>query len=120
MSAPVIWRALQPCMVAGVYREAGEVFEAPDGDYAPDVVTLDIEMPRMNGLDVLKNRSRFAGFPKVLMLSSLTSVGAEMTRQAMQLGADDFMPKPAPPIACIDRRVPRAARRWRWAATWRR
>ena len=37
MSAPVIWRALQPCMVAGVYREAGEVFEAPDGDYAPDV-----------------------------------------------------------------------------------
>lgn len=64
------------------------------GDYAPDVVTLDIEMPRMNGLDVLKNRSRFAGFPKVLMLSSLTSVGAEMTRQAMQLGADDFMPKP--------------------------
>lgn len=37
MSAPVIWRALQPCMVAGVYREAGEVFEAPDGDYTPDV-----------------------------------------------------------------------------------
>lgn len=37
MSAPVIWRALQPCMVAGVYREAGEVFCAPDGDYAPDV-----------------------------------------------------------------------------------
>ena len=37
MSAPVIWRALQPCMVAGVYREAGEVFVAPDGDYAPDV-----------------------------------------------------------------------------------
>ena len=37
MSAPVIWRALQPCMVAGVYREAGEVFEAPGGDYAPDV-----------------------------------------------------------------------------------
>ena len=37
MSAPVIWRALQPCMVAGVYREAGEVFEAPDGEYDPAV-----------------------------------------------------------------------------------
>ena len=37
MSKLVTWRALQPCMVGGVYREAGEVFEAPDGDYAPDV-----------------------------------------------------------------------------------
>ncbi|MFA5003148.1 MAG: response regulator, partial [Methanolinea sp.] len=63
-------------------------------DFSPDVVTLDIEMPRMNGLEVLKNRSQFKEFPKVMMLSSLTSVGAEMTRTAMQLGADDFMPKP--------------------------
>ena len=37
MSAPVIWRALQPCVVAGVYHDAGEEFEAPDGDFAPDV-----------------------------------------------------------------------------------
>ncbi|MCU0632811.1 MAG: chemotaxis-specific protein-glutamate methyltransferase CheB [Methanolinea sp.] len=64
------------------------------GECAPDVVTLDVEMPRMNGLDVLKNRSQFRTFPKVMMLSSLTSEGAEMTRKAMLLGADDFMPKP--------------------------
>lgn len=63
-------------------------------EYSPDVVTLDVEMPRMNGLDVLKNRSQFKDFPRVMMLSSLTSVGAEMTRKAMLLGADDFMPKP--------------------------
>lgn len=37
MSKLVTWRALQPCVVGGAYREAGEVFEAPDGDYAPDV-----------------------------------------------------------------------------------
>ena len=37
MSKLVTWRALQPCVVAGAYREAGEVFEAPDGDYAEDV-----------------------------------------------------------------------------------
>jgi len=63
-------------------------------EYSPDVMTLDIEMPRMNGLDVLKKRSQTAKFPKVLMLSSLTSEGAEMTRTAMALGADDFMLKP--------------------------
>ena len=33
----VTWRALQPCFVHGVYREEGEVFQAPDSDYAPDV-----------------------------------------------------------------------------------
>jgi len=63
-------------------------------EYSPDVMTLDIEMPRMNGLEVLKKRTQATRFPKVLMLSSLTSEGAEMTRAAMALGADDFMLKP--------------------------
>ena len=37
MSEIVTWRALQPCHVAGAYREAGEEFEAPDGDFDPAV-----------------------------------------------------------------------------------
>ena len=37
MSSLVTWRALQPCFVHGVYHEEGEVFQAPDSDYAPDV-----------------------------------------------------------------------------------
>lgn len=37
MSKLVNWKALQPCVVAGVYHDAGEEFKAPDGDFAPDV-----------------------------------------------------------------------------------
>ncbi len=60
----------------------------------PDLITLDIEMPNLNGLGVLERKGEFAKFPKTLMLSSLTSEGAEMTKKAIQLGADDFMLKP--------------------------
>ncbi|HVP93698.1 MAG TPA: chemotaxis-specific protein-glutamate methyltransferase CheB [Methanoregulaceae archaeon] len=63
-------------------------------ELAPDVVTLDIEMPRMNGLEVLKQKALLKHQPKTLMLSSLTSNGAIMTQKAMNLGADDFMLKP--------------------------
>ncbi|MGA2104116.1 MAG: chemotaxis-specific protein-glutamate methyltransferase CheB [Methanoregula sp.] len=60
----------------------------------PDLVTLDIEMPRMNGLEVLRELRNAAWQPKTIMLSSLTSEGAEMTTEAIRLGADDFMLKP--------------------------
>ena len=60
----------------------------------PDLITLDIEMPRMNGLEVLRELKNAAWRPKTLMLSSLTSEGAEMTAEAIRLGADDFMLKP--------------------------
>ncbi len=60
----------------------------------PDVITLDIEMPQMNGLELLAHRKDLKTWPKTLMLSSLTSVSAEMTRRAMELGADDFLLKP--------------------------
>ncbi|MFZ0006310.1 MAG: chemotaxis-specific protein-glutamate methyltransferase CheB, partial [Methanoregula sp.] len=60
----------------------------------PDLVTLDIEMPQMNGLNVLRNLKNASWHPKTLMLSSLTSEGAEMTNEAIRLGADDFMLKP--------------------------
>jgi two-component system, chemotaxis family, protein-glutamate methylesterase/glutaminase len=60
----------------------------------PDIITLDIEMPKMSGLEVLKELREFKKRPRVLMLSSLTSKGAEMTYEAIRLGADDFMLKP--------------------------
>jgi two-component system chemotaxis response regulator CheB len=60
----------------------------------PDLITLDIEMPKMNGLELLKELRNVRPRPKVLMLSSLTSKDAEMTEKAIRLGADDFMLKP--------------------------
>ena len=58
----------------------------------PDVVTMDIEMPRMDGLTALRHIMMEAPRP-VLMVSSLTTEGAEATLKAMELGAVDFIPK---------------------------
>ena len=60
----------------------------------PDLVTLDIEMPKMDGLEVLRELQKGKNHPKILMLSALTSKDAEMTFEAIRLGADDFMLKP--------------------------
>lgn len=58
----------------------------------PDIVTLDIEMPRMDGLTALRHIMTECPKP-VLMLSSLTTEGAEETIKALELGAIDFIPK---------------------------
>lgn len=58
----------------------------------PDVITLDIEMPRMDGLTALRHIMMEMPRP-VLMVSSLTTEGAEATLKAMELGAVDFIPK---------------------------
>ena len=59
----------------------------------PDVLTLDIEMPRMDGLTFLGNLMRLRPMP-VVMISSLTEKGADITLQALELGAVDFVSKP--------------------------
>jgi two-component system chemotaxis response regulator CheB len=61
---------------------------------SPDVMTLDVEMPRMNGLDFLRKVMAVRPLP-VIMISSLTRQGADVTMQALELGAVDFVPKPA-------------------------
>lgn len=60
----------------------------------PDVVTLDVHMPRMNGLETLRGMKELDFKPKVLMLSTLVSRDAEITNKALKLGADDFVLKP--------------------------
>lgn len=59
----------------------------------PDVLTLDVEMPRMDGLTFLDNLMRLHPMP-VVMVSSLTERGAEVTLRALELGAIDFVTKP--------------------------
>lgn len=76
-------------------------------DLKPDVVTLDIEMPRMGGLEVLEALRQEGTRPKVIVLSTLTSRNADMTHQALRLGADDFMLKPrdVPNVRGIEREL---------------
>src|SRR6202789_4618734 len=60
----------------------------------PDVLTLDVEMPRMDGLAFLRNLMRLRPMP-VVMCSSLTQQGAAVALDALALGAVDFVAKPA-------------------------
>ena len=81
-------------VVAG---EAADPFEARDAIKAlsPDVVTLDVEMPRMDGLAFLERLMRLRPTP-VIMVSSLTGPQCDKTLEALELGAVDCVAKPVP------------------------
>ncbi|MDE2136562.1 MAG: chemotaxis response regulator protein-glutamate methylesterase [Gammaproteobacteria bacterium] len=64
----------------------------------PDVLTLDVEMPKMDGVTFLRNLMRLRPMP-VVMVSSLTEHGAEVTLDALAVGAVDYLPKPKIDIA---------------------
>jgi two-component system, chemotaxis family, protein-glutamate methylesterase/glutaminase len=91
-------------LIPGILERDGDievVATAIDGDFAlnkveqlkPDVVTLDLDMPRMDGLTTLRHIISRHGLP-VVMLSSLTSQGAATTMKALEAGAADFVCKP--------------------------
>lgn len=73
---------------------ARELIRAHD----PDVITLDVEMPRMDGIDFLGRLMRLRPTP-VVMISTLTERGAEVTLKALELGAVDFVAKPRVGVA---------------------
>lgn len=79
---------------------APDAFVARDmvKQFEPDVITLDIEMPRMDGLTFLEKLMAARPTP-VIMISTLTEAGADATFQALELGAVDFIPKPKLGIA---------------------
>ncbi len=81
--------------------------EAEDGNRAieltnllkPDVVTMDVEMPKMDGITALKEITRSINHPVVVMLSAKTQDGADATLEALERGAVDFIPKPSGTIS---------------------
>ena len=83
-----------------VVGSAGDPFVARERikELNPDVLTLDVEMPRMDGLTFLRNLMRLRPMP-VVMVSSLTERGAETTLRALELGAFDFVAKPKIDVA---------------------
>ena len=91
-------------------HQAREMIKALD----PDVITLDVEMPDMNGLDFLERVMRLRPMP-VVMLSTLTQAGADTTIRALELGAVECCAKPA--TNCLD---PRLAESVKAAASSRR
>ena len=81
----------------------GTAFDGQDGlekivALSPDVVTLDVEMPRKDGLALLEEIMRTRPMP-VVMVSSLTQEGAEVTLKALSLGCVDFVGKPSGSIS---------------------
>jgi two-component system chemotaxis response regulator CheB len=83
-----------------VVGAAPDAFVARDRIKAlnPHVLTLDVEMPRMDGLQFLRNLMRLRPMP-VVMCSSLTQRGADVTLAALELGAIDFVAKPKVDVA---------------------
>ena len=59
----------------------------------PDVITLDVEMPKMDGLEFLSRLMKLRPMP-VVMVSTLTEQGADTTLRALEMGAVDFVAKP--------------------------
>ncbi|NLS02367.1 chemotaxis response regulator protein-glutamate methylesterase [Rhizobium sp. P32RR-XVIII] len=98
-----------------VIGEAGDALEAREAikKLNPDVVTLDIEMPNMNGLDFLEKIMRLRPMP-VIMVSTLTHRGAEASLAALEIGAFDCIGKPVPgeprPFGDLAEKVKAAAR----------
>ncbi len=91
----LITRVLEQAAGIQVVGHASNPIEARQAIKAlnPDVITLDVEMPGMNGLDFLERLMRLRPMP-VVMVSSLTSRGADTTLQALELGAMECVAKP--------------------------
>ncbi|MCS7164358.1 MAG: chemotaxis response regulator protein-glutamate methylesterase [Thermodesulfovibrio sp.] len=77
--------------VIGTARDGVEAVQMVQ-DLKPDIVTMDVEMPRMDGITALKEIMNKYPVP-VIMVSSLTTEGAKVTLEALELGAVDFIPK---------------------------
>ncbi len=102
--------ALMRNLISRIIEDAGDLVvgaTAINGDFAlkkipgikPDVIILDLEMPGMNGIEFLKERKKLGINIPVIILSSIAEKGADITIEALSLGASDFILKPSGSIS---------------------
>lgn len=84
--------------VIGIARNGQELLSKLETQN-PDVITLDVEMPKMNGIEALKELKLGNINIPVIMLSSISKRGAELTMECLEAGAFDFIPKPSGSIS---------------------
>ncbi len=89
--------------VVGTARDGLEAIELVQ-KLEPDVITMDVEMPRMNGLEAVKKIMEIRPTP-IVMVSALTKEGSEITFKALEYGAVDFIPKPSGSISLDIRKI---------------
>jgi two-component system chemotaxis response regulator CheB len=90
--------------VVGIAKSGQEALERID-ELAPDLLTLDVRMPGMDGIDVLRELKRRRSRTRAIMVSGFTAEGAQVTTDALMEGAFDFILKPAGPNAASNRRA---------------
>lgn len=92
----VIRNILEKDSVFNVVGEAANGLEALEAvtAYKPDVILLDIEMPKMDGLEFLRH-SRLLTTARVIIISSVAQLGSPQAMEALSLGATDIVPKPS-------------------------
>ncbi len=81
-------------LVVGVAKDGAEALQKIE-ELDPDLLTLDVQMPGMDGIGVLREMNKRRLRPKAIMVSSLTSEGAQVTTDALLEGAFDFILKPS-------------------------
>lgn len=89
--------------VVGTAKDGVEAVELVQ-KLQPDVVTMDVEMPRMNGLEAVRKIMEIRPTP-IVMLSALTREGSKITFEALEAGAVDFIPKPSGSISLDIRKI---------------
>jgi len=90
--------------VVGMAKSGQEALDQLDA-LTPDLLTLDVRMPGIDGMDVLRELKKRRSPVKAVMLSSLTANGAQVTTDALMEGAFDFIHKPSGPDAAANRKV---------------
>lgn len=88
-----VLKEIEGVEIVGIASSGNEAIERIP-ELKPDLLTLDVQMPQMNGLEVLGEIKRRRLQVKAIMLSSLTTNGAQVTTDALLAGAFDFIPKP--------------------------